>query len=455
MRVGIAGLDENKRLEQFERARFGMAGAGDRTLVDTAASVGIAGLDRASKVAAAGVNTRQIEGAAMYGIAGNLGSSTRQGFAAELADVAGFRERDERLAGLTRHSNRLGDRAAREAWQRGCFFSDFTYVCTPYEETETGGYRRNGTMRWRRGRDLAFDRSNRSLPLLLDSAAYRRFTGTAPGWAGDVVAYIEAIELADPDGYAAYDHIDSRERSLADLDALRSAFPGDERLWPVFSCRWTWRDDAHLDFARLPGWRSTELASLIPLNRTQKPLRRETRERMARQAIANALRLAEDPDFLDMVERHGKVMIGGMVKGPCSRYARHLYAATLCALFPGVQFWLLGQANFAVVNGLGMLGLLERVWTDGSWWILDSTAERFAVVEGGLITMHSFESDYRQQTFFTLVEMMAANLRSLLAAYQGLWAWPPPEPLPLDLLDGAQAVELKARLRTAQLELGL
>jgi hypothetical protein len=127
----------------------------------------------------------------------------------------------------------------------------------------------------------------------------------------------------------------------------------------------------------------------------------------------------------------------------------------LCALFPDVHFWLLGQANFAVVNGLGMLGLLDRVWSDGSWWILDSTAERFAIVEDGLITMHSLESDYRKQSFFTLVEMMAANLRSLLAAYQGLWAWPPPEPLPLDLLDIAQARELKARFQAAQLELGL
>jgi hypothetical protein len=51
--------------------------------------------------------------------------------------------------------------------------------------------------------------------------------------------------------------------------------------------------------------------------------------------------------------------------------------------------------------------------------------------------------------------MMAANLRSLLAAYQGLWAWPPPEPLPTDLLDAAQAAELRSRVQAAQLELGL
>jgi hypothetical protein len=165
--------------------------------------------------------------------------------------------------------------------------------------------------------------------------------------------------------------------------------------------------------------------------------------------------MADDPDFRYMADTFGQVMIGGMVGGPCPRMARHVFAAALCALFPGVHFWLLGQANFAVVNGLGMLGLLERVWSDGTWWIKDATAERMAVVEDGLITMLSLESNHRVQSFFTLIEMMAANLRSLLAAYQGLWAWPPPEPLPLDLLDGAQAVELKARLRAAQLELGL
>ena len=111
-----------------------------------------------------------------------------------------------------------------------------------------------------------------------------------------------------------------------------------------------------------------------------------------------------------------------------------------------------------------MLGLLDQVWTDGTWWLSDATAERFAYVEDGLITMHSFESSRKdgngkrqvyRQTFFTLVEMMAANLRSLLAAYEGLWSWPPPEPLPVDLMDMAQVAELKQRYTQAQMELGL
>lgn len=35
------------------------------------------------------------------------------------------------------------------------------------------------------------------------------------------------------------------------------------------------------------------------------------------------------------------------------------------------------------------------------------------------------------------------------AAYAGLWVWPPPEPLPGDLLDPEQAVEMKRRLEPA------
>jgi hypothetical protein len=172
--------------------------------------------------------------------------------------------------------------------------------------------------------------------------------------------------------------------------------------------------------------------------------------------------MAADPDFLNMVNRYGKVMIGGMVGCKCSRMARHLFAATLCELFPGVQFWLLGQANFAVINGLGRMDLLDQVWSDGTWWIRDATAERFAVVEDGLITMQSFETnkrrdsgEWRIETFFTLTEMMAANLRSLLAAYEGLWSWPPPEPLPVDLFDVDQVEDLRSRYQAAQMELRL
>ena len=116
---------------------------------------------------------------------------------------------------------------------------------------------------------------------------------------------------------------------------------------------------------------------------------------------------------------------------------------------------MLGQASASVVNGLGVMDLLDQVWTDGTWWILDSTCDRFAVMEEGLITMFSMESDWSMQPFFTLTEMMAANLRSLLAAYEGLWTWPPPEPVPINLADEQERLELKKRLQDAQMEMDL
>jgi hypothetical protein len=491
-RIGIAGTDENKRIAQAQRAmegRFGIAGLNDRTIIGAGrqasfgvaglnqvakcavagpaiagtgqASFGVAGLDRTAKCAVAGPNTRPIVASAKsaMGIAGNLGGGARVEIADSLVDVAAFKRRDDTLAGISRDSNRMGDRAARDGWKRGVWFADFTYVCTPYEATGNGGYAHNGALVWRNGREAVFGRQGRDLPLFIDSCGYRRaITGTAPAWARPFDVYPAAIELLDPDGYAAWDDPHDRGRTLDALRELMALFPNDvanRRMWPVFSLRWTWDDDAHLDFARLPGWAGKSLAYLIPLNRTQRQFNESTRERWARQAIANALVMAQDPDFRQMIDTFGRVMIGGMVGSKCPRMARHLFAATLCSLFPGVHFWLLGQANFAVTNGLGMLGLLDQVWLDGSWWIKDATAERFAIVEDGLITMLSLESNHRMQSFFTLIEMMAANLRSLLAAYEGMWSWPPPEPLPVDLLDVDQAIELKTRLQAAQMELGL
>jgi hypothetical protein len=147
--------------------------------------------------------------------------------------------------------------------------------------------------------------------------------------------------------------------------------------------------------------------------------------------------------------------LGGMVKGPCPRGVRHIYIHELCRQFPGHQFWALGQANFKVVNGLGRLGLLDRVWTDGTWWILDAACERFAVVEGGQLKMLTLGAsrDRSIQSFFTTTEMMAANLRSLLSAYAGLWSWPPPDPIPSDLVDVEQRTELRDRYQQAKLEL--
>lgn len=419
----------------MDTGRFGISGLSTRNNIRTAnyTAVGVAGLDR-------------------------------NGFA-ELANAAAFRQRDGVLSSVTESSQRLGDRAAHEAWNRGVWFADYTYITSPYS-LNGSGYTK-GQMTWRNGREQVFGADCRSLPLFIDSCGYRReITATAPEWAQEFQTYVAAIELVQPQGYAAWDYPADRHRSMAALQELMRLYPHDVdngRLWPVFSIRWVWDDHAHLNFAKLPGWAGRDLASMVPLTRTQKPFKHKTREQWVRQAIANALVMASDPDFRWMVERFGRVMLGGMVRCECPRMVRHIFTAVLCELFPECQFWLLGQANFAVVNGLGMLGLLGRVWTDGTWWLKDATCDRFAYVEDGLITMHSFETKrkpgedrkQRRHTFFTLVEMMAANLRSLLAAYEGLWSWPPPEPLPLDLLDIDQVKELKRRYVQAQMELGL
>ena len=443
-------------------ARFGISGLSTKKNIRTA-GIGVAGINtngvvQASKMGAGiDVSSNGLQRPAV-GVAGLDGSGARE--------AVRLHKRDEVLGQLTNDNNRLGDRAARDAWHRGVWFADFTYITTPYQETENGGYVLGDEMRWRNGRELTFSTDNRSLPLFIDSCGYRReLTGTAPNWAKDFEVYPAAIELIRPEGYASWDYPRDRSSSMEALYELMRLFPQDVdngRLWPVFSIRWTWDDKAHLGFGRLPGWSTRKLAYLIPLNRTQRQFKESTRERWARQAIANALTLAADPDFRMMVDRFGRVMLGGMVGSKCPRMARHIFTAVLCELFPDVQFWLLGQANFATINGLGMLGLLDQVWTDGTWWLKDATCERFAYVEDGLITMHSFETNapskdgrWRIETFFTLTEMMAANLRSLLAAYEGLWSWPPPEPLPLDLLHVDQAAELKRRYQAAQLELGI
>lgn len=85
-------------------------------------------------------------------------------------------------------------------------------------------------------------------------------------------------------------------------------------------------------------------------------------------------------------------MIGGMVQGPCARGARHVFLVTLAHLFPEAQFWGLSQANYAVVNGLGQLGMLEKCWLDGSWYMKDAVASQFAIIENNLLTMLSLET---------------------------------------------------------------
>jgi hypothetical protein len=146
------------------------------------------------------------------------------------------------------------------------------------------------------------------------------------------------------------------------------------------------------------------------------------------------------------------VAIGGLVQGPCPRESRHRYLAELVAAFPGTHLWALGQASATVVNGLGQLGLLDRVSLDGSWWIHHARTEQFAVVQDGLLKSIRL-THTGAESFFTLLEMMAANLRSLLSAYAGLWTFPAPAAVPTDVRDPEVRLELRRRLVAVQLDL--
>ena len=183
--------------------------------------------------------------------------------------------------------------------------------------------------------------------------------------------------------------------------------------------------------------------------RCGRPARPGTR---ACDAADNGRLAARDPALRAYVDRAPVVAIGGLVRGPCPRAMRHLYLAELVRAFPDTRFWALGQASAMVINGLGQLGLLDRVSTDGSWWIHHARTEQFAVVQDGLLKSLRL-THTGARSFFTLPELMAANLRSLLSAYAGLWTFPAPTEVPTDLRDPDVRFELRRRLASVQLDL--
>ena len=352
---------------------------------------------RGVRLGIAGVNTRPLMRAAdpMIGIAGNWGSTLRPRVASLL----------EPGAAISRA--RLGDQAALHAWKRGCYFLDYTYPTCRDRSTRR--------MRYRPGfRELCAPETRR-LPLYLDSAAYREFSGGAPAWSS-YTAYCEAIELLRPDGAMAKDVVGDQRGSQRGYERMCADGYGDLTI-PVWQV--------------MPGWVS------------------------GLSVEANAALAARDPVLRGYVDRAPLVAIGGLNQSPCRRAERHLYLQALCRAFPTAQFWGLGQANPVVVNGLGCAGLLERVWVDGSWWLHDARAEVLAVLEDGLVkTIRLTRTGAR--SFFPLLDLMSCNLRALLSAYAGLWTFPGPARVPTDLEDLDARLELQRRLAgepPAQLEL--
>jgi prepilin-type N-terminal cleavage/methylation domain-containing protein len=111
------------------------------------------------------------------------------------------------------------------------------------------------------------------------------------------------------------------------------------------------------------------------------------------------------------------VAIGGLAQSPCPAEVRSLYLAELCGAFPEARFWALAQASAPVVNGLGRLGLLDRVSTDGAWWIHHARCEQLAVVEDGLLRSIKL-THTGAQSFFTLPELIVTlALIGILAVF--------------------------------------
>ena len=281
---------------------------------------------------------------------------------------------------------------------------DYTYLACPD--------RRTRRMRYRPGFERMCAPETRRLPMFLDSAAYREFTGGAPSWNG-CRRYCEAIDLIQPDGAMARDVVGNQEASRRGYERLCADGYGD---------------------LTIPAWQimSSRVSGLS--------------------VEANARLASRDSVLRFYCDRAPMVALGGLNQSPRRRSERHLYLQVLCRAFPDTQFRALGQANPSVVNGLGCAGLLNRVWVDGSRWIHDARAEVLAVLEDGLIkTIRLTRTGTR--TFFPLLELMSCNLRSLLAAYAGLWTFPGPPRVPTDLKDLDARFELRRRISGIQLGL--
>lgn len=328
----------------------------------------------------------------MVGIAGNWGSTLRSHLDRTLEPGASISKA------------RLGDQAALHASKRACLFLDYTYLACPGRET--------GRMRYRPGFDALCAPEARRLPMFLDSAAYREFTGGAPSWSS-YTRYCETIDLVRPDGAMAKDTVGDQQASRRGYEQMCSDGYRDMTI-PVWQVMPSWKNDLSVE--------------------------------------ANAHLAARDPVLRFYCDRAPLVAIGGLNQSPCRRSERHLYLQTLCRAFPDTQFWGLGQANPVVVNALGCAGLLDRVWVDGSWWIHDARAEVLAVLEDGLIrTIRLTRTGAR--SFFPLLDLMSCNLRSLLSAYAGLWTFPGPARVPTDMDDLDARLELRRRLGPVQLDL--
>lgn len=443
-------------------------------------------------VGIAGLNMRQTWSSAesALGLAGNLSRQNHRRIETDyLVAAAELRHRDRATGRIIERSRRIGDIAPRQSWKRGCWMADITNLVTPFARTERGGQSYTGSLRWKDGREEIFSPAARSLPLTMDSSGYRRAVAATkqraqgnaakgksakrlPDWVQERRFWYEAIALVRPDSAAAFDYPLSLQQTLAALREHIDVFGWSqvqELIWPVFP---TIAADAEIfdqtpkvDWSRVPpGWRPGALTRLIPLMTGLRQNKPETVEQWAMVAVAAAQKLADHPDFRWMAAQFGRVMIGGLVAEPPAirRVVRHLFAAVLCHHFPGVHFWLLGCASAPVINGLNVLNLLDRVWTDGSSWIAQATlCDSVAVVKDGLIDFLQLKAGNdgsgapRFQLIMETPAMMASHIIAMLAAYDGLIKVPHDVPLMPDPRDRAALDFIADHYTQAALDLGL
>src|SRR5439155_24948950 len=146
-----------------------------------------------------------------------------------------------------------------------------------------------GRMRYRPGFTGLCAPETRRLPLYLDSAAYREFTGGAPAWSG-YARYLEAIELLRPDGAMAKDVVGDQHASRRGYERMCADGFGDLTI-PVWQVRPRWVDGLSVE--------------------------------------ANARLASRDPVLRFYCDRSPLVAIGGLNQSPCRRSERHLYLQVL------------------------------------------------------------------------------------------------------------------------------
>ncbi|MBU1879270.1 MAG: hypothetical protein KJ734_10005 [Chloroflexi bacterium] len=390
--LGIAGLDQNLRLNVVQDlvkttgyAQFGIAGVNCHSLADTVSEL----VPDVAQCGSAGELPHRLRtDPALFGIAGNLTPQTRQAIQHE------------------------AQQAQRHA-ARACLFPDHLFVVT-----------KSGDLRFRAGRQRAYAADHRYLPVVLDSAAYRAWSTSEKLKQGKKPAdpviegrhrtpdrYMAAIDLIDPGpvgniaplGAMAYDYLDDPDGRRT-LDMYQAFVAAGYPVIPIFPVRSAGYNPA-----------------LTPEQ--------------------NARRHAQHPHLRYYTAQSRLVALGGLVRGPIPRNLRGRYIHELCRLFPAHYWWGLGQANYMVINYLNEHGLLDRVFSDGTWWISDAVCHRIPVVERGRLRMIKLGREC--QSFFTTTERMLANLRSLLAAYAGELELPrEPTPKPRDGQDPAAIEQL-------------